>query len=122
MLVISLKCVLEDSDFWTKNLAEGLSPFLQRLHDGDSRQRRMLSQLLCQPLFYSAMSLYDAPSHSADEFSSAKAGFLLSLDMLEAVVSQWLDVMKPWLRAAELPSWDPEWLRTRYRRIGEQQR
>ena len=117
-----LKRVLDASEFWTKNLAEGLSPFLQRLHDGDCRQRRMLSQLLCQPLFYSAMSLYDASSQSAGEFSSAKADFLLSLDMLEGVVSQWIDVMKPWLRAPELPSWDPDWLRTRYRRIGEQRR
>jgi len=116
-----LRSAVDSSESWSKNLSEGLSPFLQRLHDGDSRQRRMLSQLLCQPLFYSAMSLYDAPSDSPEEFFASKANFLSSLDLLEAVVSQWLDVMRPWLRASQLPSWDPEWLRTRYRRMENQQ-
>ncbi len=105
------------SEFWSKTLSESLSPFLQRFHEGDSRQRRLLCQLLCQPLFYACMSLYDAPSESSHEYSLSKTNFLKSLDLLDDVVTKWLEVIKPWLQAPELPDWDPEWLRIRYRRM-----
>ena len=107
----------EAAEAWSRPLAEAIAPLLQRLHEGDTRQRRMLSQLLCQPLFYSAMALHDAPLGDQNAFPDARRQFLASVKMMQAVVTQWLAVMRPWLRAPQLPLWDPEWLRSRYRRL-----
>ncbi|WP_250396974.1 6-hydroxymethylpterin diphosphokinase MptE-like protein [Synechococcus sp. MU1651] len=120
-IITKLQSVIESSNGWSKDLADSLSPLLQRLHDGDSRQRRILSQLLCQPLFYSAMSMYDSLSKHPETFAVSKDNFLSSLRLLDSVVTTWLTVMRPWLHVPELPSWDPEWLRTRYRRMDSQQ-
>ena len=119
-IITKLQSVIESSNGWSKDLADSLSPLLQRLHDGDSRQRRILSQLLCQPLFYSAMSMYDSLSKHPETFAVSKDNFLSSLRLLDSVVTTWLTVMRPW-HVPELPSWDPEWLRTRYRRMDSQQ-
>ena len=105
------------AEAWSRPLAEAIAPLLQRLHEGDTRQRRLLAQLLCQPLFFSAMALHDAPLGDQNAFADARSQFLASVEMMQAVVSQWLAVMRPWLRAPQLPLWDPEWLRSRYRRL-----
>ena len=107
----------EAAEAWSRPLAEAIAPLLQRLHEGDSRQRRLLAQLLCQPLFFSTMALHDAPSNDQKGFSEARSQFLKSVEMMQSVVSKWLDVMRPWLGAPQLPLWDPEWLRSRYRRL-----
>jgi len=105
------------AEAWSKPLVEAISPQLQRLHSGDSRQRRLLAQLLCQPLFFAGMALHDAPSGDGTAFAAARGEFDASVAMMQAVVRQWLVVMRPWLTAPQLPLWDPEWLRTRYRRL-----
>lgn len=105
------------AESWSRPLAEAIAPLLQRLHDGDTRQRRLLAQLLCQPLFFAAMALHDAPSGDQKAFAQARNQFLASVDLMQAVVHQWLEVMRPWLSAPQLPLWDPEWLRSRYRRL-----
>ena len=107
----------EAAEAWSRPLAEAIAPLLQRLHEGDTRQRRLLAQLLCQPLFFSAMALHDAPPNDHNAFSEARSQFLTSVEMMQSVVSKWLEVMRPWLRAPQLPLWDPEWLRSRYRRL-----
>ena len=112
-----LRSAATSAEAWSRPLAEAIAPLLQRLHEGDTRQRRLLSQLLCQPLFFSAMALHDAPSGDQNFFSDARSRFLASVEMMQAVVSQWLEVMRPWLRASQLPLWDPEWLRSRYRKL-----
>lgn len=112
-----LSGALQAEQGWTKRLAQAIAPLLQRLHEGDSRQRRMVVQLLCQPLFFAGMALHDAPSADTAAFAAARGEFLASIDLLQAVVAQWLVVMRPWLAAPQLPLWDSEWLRTRYRRL-----
>ncbi|QNG27761.1 6-hydroxymethylpterin diphosphokinase MptE-like protein [Synechococcus sp. HK01-R] len=104
----------EVAEGWSRPLAEAIAPLLQRLHDGDSRQRRLLAQLLCQPLFFSAMSMHDAPSGDQKVFAHARHQFLASVQLMQAVVRQWIAVMRPWLRAPQLPLWDPEWIRSRF--------
>lgn len=112
-----LSSVAEAAEAWSRPLAEAIAPLLQRLHDGDTRQRRLLAQLLCQPLFFAAMALHDAPSGDQTAFAHARNQFLASVELMQSVVLQWLVVMRPWLRAPQLPLWDPEWLRSRYRRL-----
>ena len=112
-----LRRVTATAEGWSRPLAEAISPMLQRLHEGDSRQRRVLARLLCQPLFFSAMALHDAPSGNQNAFFEARSQFIASVDMMQDVVSQWLEVMRPWLSAPQLPLWDPEWIRSRYRKL-----
>ena len=105
------------AEAWSRPLAEVIAPLLQRLHDGDTRQRRLLAQLLCQPLFFSAMALHDAPSGNEQAFALARTQFLNSVQLMRQVVTTWLSVIKPWLSTSQLPLWDPEWLRNRFRRL-----
>ena len=105
------------AETWSRPLAQSISPLMQRTHKGDTRQRRMLARLLCQPLFFSAMALHDAPLSDQNAFLDARSRFLASVEMMQAVVTQWLAVMRPWLHAPQLPLWDPEWLRSRYRKL-----
>ena len=105
------------AETWSRPLAQAISPLMQRTHKGDTRQRRMLARLLCQPLFFSAMALHDAPLSDQNAFLDARSQFLASVEMMQSVVTQWLAVMRPWLHAPQLPLWDPEWLRSRYRKL-----
>ena len=112
-----LRSAALSAEAWSRPLAEAIAPLLQRVHEGDTRQRRLLARLLCQPLFFSAMALHDAPSGDQNSFSDARSRFLASVEMMQDVVRQWLEVMQPWLRAPQLPLWDPEWLRSHYRKL-----
>jgi len=112
-----LCAAVQAADHWSRSLAEAQAPLLQRLHEGDSRQRRMLAQLFCQPLFFTGMILHDAPSRDAEAFAEARDSFIASIALMQAVAHQWIAVLRPWLNAPQLPLWDPEWLRSRYRRL-----
>jgi hypothetical protein len=109
--------VVQDSQVWSRSLAESLAPYLQRLHPDDTRERRMLSQLLCQPLFFCGMVLHDVNAGDIGAFAAACQAFIDSIHLMQSVVHTWLSVMRPWIAATQLPLWDPEWLRTRYRRM-----
>ena len=37
---------------------------------------------------------------------------------MKDLMLQWLGALKPLLGSAQLPVWDPDWLRRRYRRLG----
>jgi hypothetical protein len=109
--------IVQDSEDWSRALAESLAPYMQRLHPGDTRERRMLSQLLCQPLFFCAMALHDVDSGDNASFAAARQAFMVSIHLMESVVHTWLSAMRPWIAVTQLPLWDPEWLRIRYRRM-----
>ena len=38
---------------------------------------------------------------------------------MKSITLHWLATLKPLLGSAQLPLWDPEWLRRRYRRLAE---
>ena len=109
---------VQRSDSWSRQLADDISPLLQRSHEGDTRQRRLLSRLLCQPLFFSTMSLYDASFKDANSFGVVRQDFISSVSLMQAIISKWIDVMRRWLITEQLPSWDPGWLRHHYLKTG----
>ena len=109
-----LSNAVQSSNLWSRQLADDISPLLQRLHEGNTRQRRLLSQLLCQPLFFCSMSLYDASFEDTKAFDVARQNFISSISLMQGVVFTWISAMRRWLIAESLPFWDPEWLRHFY--------
>ena len=103
------------TDCWSKSLAEAISPLLLRLNMGESRERKFITRILSQPLFFIAMRLYDVSLEDKDQFNQRKNEFLKSVDLMANIFLFWISVMRPWLSAQQLPSWNPEWLRYHYR-------
>ncbi|WP_186469824.1 6-hydroxymethylpterin diphosphokinase MptE-like protein [Synechococcus sp. A18-25c] len=108
------------TDGWCKSIADAISPLLLRLNMGDSRERKFITRILSQPLFFICMQLYDVSVEDTDQFKQRQYDFLKSVDLLASTLLFWLSVMRPWLSAQQLPSWNPEWLRQHYQVFSSQ--
>ena len=109
----------QEAQGWSRPLVEAISPLVQRMHEGDSRHRRFLACLFCQPLFYSAAALHDCDSAQSKEWNKSRSDFIASVDLMQDLGRQWFDMMKTWIVSPQLPAWDPDGLRRRYCRLSE---
>ena len=60
------------------------------------------------------MSLHDASFNDSRHYDEVNSSFIVSTELMQSVVQQWLSVMNSWLNISQLPIWNPEWLRSRY--------
>ena len=60
------------------------------------------------------MSLHDAAD--ADHFSTSAYSFNHSIQVMRDVVLKWTTVMRALVNAPQLPLWDPDWLRSHYKK------
>ena len=110
LMLDGLHASVDSTDNWNRSLVDSISPLMQRLHVGDTRQRRFLSRLYCNPIFYSAMNLHDASAANDQSFQIARNNFLTSISILRLCFSQWILSLKPFIAARQLPMWDPGWI------------
>ena len=113
--------VVDRENGWSRGLSAAIAPSLMRLNDNATPQQCFLSRLLCQPLFYSALVLHDSPTNSLEAWKVSQNEFKASILLMKNMVSQWLSTMQPWLSASQLPLWDPDGMRRRYRKLVDTQ-
>ena len=106
---------------WSRKLSGVIAPSLLRLNNNATPPKCFLSRLLCQPLFYAALALYDSPENALETWQVSQNDFKASIILMKDLVSKWLLTMKPWLAASQLPLWDPDGMRRRYRRLVDTQ-
>ena len=104
--VKNINSTATNSHSWSRSLVDTVTPALKRIYSSHTQEQFFISRILCQPLFYSAMSLHDASFNDSRHYDEVNSSFIVSTELMQSVVQQWLSVMNSWLNISQLPIWN----------------